>query len=105
LVLRSESEHIEITGSYVLAVDDGNAYLEAGLAGLGVIALPVYMAAAHQAAGYLIPLFTQWRITPMPLHLAFPPNRHVNARLRVFIDWIVELMQQHAPNANIAVKL
>jgi DNA-binding transcriptional LysR family regulator len=43
------SEHIEITGSYVLAVDDGNAYLEAGLAGLGVIALPTYMAAKHQA--------------------------------------------------------
>ena len=57
LVLRSESERIEITGSYVLAVDDGNAYLEAGLAGLGVIALPVYMAAAHQARGALIPLF------------------------------------------------
>jgi DNA-binding transcriptional LysR family regulator len=49
LVLRSGSEHIEITGRYVLAVDDGNAYLEAGLAGLGVIALPTYMAAAHQA--------------------------------------------------------
>jgi hypothetical protein len=32
--------------------------------------------------------------------LAFPPNRHVNAKLRVFIDWIIELMQQHAPNSN-----
>ncbi|EOZ4637422.1 LysR substrate-binding domain-containing protein [Enterobacter cloacae] len=108
LVLRSESERIEITGSYVLAVDDGNAYLEAGLAGLaglGVIALPVYMAAAHQARGALIPLFEHWRLAPMPLYLAFPPNRHVNARLRVFIDWIVELMQQHVPNVNIAVKL
>ncbi|MBY6353651.1 MULTISPECIES: LysR family transcriptional regulator [Enterobacter cloacae complex] len=101
-VLRSESERIEITGSYVLAVDDGNAYLEAGF---GVIALPVYMAAAHQARGALIPLFEHWRIAPMPLYLAFQPNRHVNARLRVFIDWIVELMQQHVPNANIAVKL
>ncbi|HDC4352751.1 TPA: LysR family transcriptional regulator [Enterobacter cloacae] len=100
LVLRSESERIEITGSYVLAVDDGNAYLEAGLAGLGVIALPVYMAAAHQARGALIPLFEHWRIAPMPLYLAFPPNRHVNARLRVFIDWIVELMQQHVTNTN-----
>ena len=100
LVLHGESEHIEITGSYVLAVDDGNAYLEAGLAGLGVIALPVYMAAAHQACGSLIPLFEDWRIDPMPLYLAFPPNRHVNAKLRVFIDWIVELMQQHVPTST-----
>lgn len=100
LVLCSENERIEITGNYVLAVDDGNAYLEAGLVGLGVIALPNYMAAAHQAVGALIPLFTQWRISPMPLSLAFPPNRHVNAKLRVFIDWIVELMEQHVPIAN-----
>ncbi|KMA82415.1 LysR family transcriptional regulator [Klebsiella pneumoniae] len=100
LVLCSENERIEITGNYVLAVDDGNAYLEAGLVGLGVIALPNYMAAAHQAVGALIPLFTQWRISPMPLYLAFPPNRHVNSKLRVFIDWIVELMEQHVPIAN-----
>ena len=100
LVLCSENERIEITGNYVLAVDDGNAYHEAGLVGLGVIALPNYMAAAHQAVGALIPLFTQWRISPMPLYLAFPPNRHVNAKLRVFIDWIVEVMLQHVPIAN-----
>ena len=100
LVLCSENERIEITGNYVLAVDDGNACLEAGLVGLGVIALPNYMAAAHQAVGALIPLFTQWRISPMPLYLAFPPNRHVNAKLRDFIDWIVELMEQHVPIAN-----
>lgn len=85
---------MEIKSSYVLAVDDGNAYLEAGLAGLGVIALPRYMAAAHQARGALIPLFEQWRFNPMPLYLAFPPNRHVSVKLRVFVDWIIELMQQ-----------
>ncbi|AMJ56308.1 MULTISPECIES: LysR family transcriptional regulator [Stenotrophomonas] len=100
LVLHRESERIEIRSSYVLAVDDGNAYLEAGLAGLGVIALPTYMAAAHQACGALIPLFEQWRFNQMPLYLAFPPNRHVSAKLRVFIDWIIDLMQQHALNSS-----
>ena len=98
LVLQQESEHIEIKSRYVLAVDDGNAYLEAGLAGLGVITLPTYMAAAHQATGALLPLFKQWHFNPMPLYLAFPPNRHVSAKLRVFIDWIIELMPQHAMN-------
>ena len=100
LGLCSVDERIEIAGNCVLAVDDGNAYLEAGLVGLGVVALPNYMAAAHQAVGALIPLFTQWRISPMPLYLAFPPNRHVNAKLRVFIDWIVEVMLQHVPITN-----
>jgi DNA-binding transcriptional LysR family regulator len=33
----------------------------------------------------------------MPLYVAYPPNRHISAKLRVFIDWVVELMAQHAP--------
>ncbi|RYE94135.1 MAG: LysR family transcriptional regulator, partial [Oxalobacteraceae bacterium] len=45
----------------------------------------------------LVRLFEDWRLEPMPLHVAFPPNRHVSRKLRVFIDWIVELMAQHAP--------
>lgn len=93
-------ERINIRGRYVLAVDDGNAYLEAGLAGLGALWLPDYMSRAHMARGELVRLFEGWSLAPMPIHIAFPPNRHVSARLRVFIDWIVELLARHAPLAN-----
>ena len=37
-------ETVEVQGRYAFAVDDGNAYLAAGLAGLGVLWLPDYMA-------------------------------------------------------------
>ncbi len=97
--MRRDGESIEVQGRYVLAVDDGNAYLAAGLAGLGILWLPHYMAEAHLARGELVPLFKGWRLDPMPLYVAFPPNRHVSARLRVFIDWVAELMAQHAPIA------
>lgn len=95
--LHREGESIEVQGRHVLAVDDGNAYLAAGLAGLGVLWLPDYMAKAHLARGELVALFEGWRLDPMPMYLAFPPNRHVSTKLRVFIDWVVELMAQHAP--------
>ncbi|NKI95260.1 LysR family transcriptional regulator [Rhizobacter sp. SG703] len=95
--MQRDGEHIVVTGRYVVAVDDGNAYLAAGLAGLGVLWLPHYMSQSHLARGELLPLFEDWRFDPMPLHIAFPPNRHVSAKLRVFIDWIAELMAQHAP--------
>nr|WP_298718788.1 LysR family transcriptional regulator [uncultured Steroidobacter sp.] len=95
--MRRGSESINVHGRYALAVDDGNAYLEAGLAGLGVLWLPDYMSKKPLARGELVPLFEQWRLDPMPMYLAFPPNRHVSAKLRVFIDWITELMAQHAP--------
>ncbi|MDX1721838.1 MAG: LysR substrate-binding domain-containing protein [Pseudomonas sp.] len=93
-------ESIHIQGRYVLAVDDGNAYLAAGLAGMGVLWLPDYMSAPHVAQGELVPLFEEWRLDPMPMYVAFPPNRHISIKLRVFIDWVAELMAQHAPITN-----
>lgn len=90
-------ERIEVQGRYMLSVDDGNAYLTAGLAGLGILWLPDYMAKAHLAGGELVRLFDGWQLDSMPLYVAFPPNRHVSAKLRVFVDWVAELMAQHAP--------
>ncbi|WP_085624863.1 MULTISPECIES: LysR family transcriptional regulator [unclassified Pseudomonas] len=93
-------ERVEAQGRSQLMVDDGNAYLAAGLAGLGVIWLPQYMAKPHLASGELLPLFEDWQMAPMPMYLAFPPNRHVSAKVRVFIDWIIELFAEHAPVAG-----
>jgi DNA-binding transcriptional LysR family regulator len=95
--LHNASENLQIKGRHVLAVDDGNAYLAAGLAGLGVLWLPKYMSAEHEARGELMPLFEDWKLESMPLYIAYPPNRHVSLKLRVFIDWIVEVMAQHDP--------
>ncbi len=95
--LRSPLESIQIKGRYALAVDDGNAYLAAGLAGLGVLWLPRYMSQQFEARGELVPLFEGWTLDTMPLYVAFPPNRHISLKLRVFIDWVTELMAQHAP--------
>jgi len=95
--MRNHVESIQIQGHYVLAVDDGNAYLAAGLAGLGVLWLPKYMSKTFEARGELVPLFENWILDPMPIYVAYPPNRHISIKLRVFIDWVVELMAQYAP--------
>ncbi|MDQ0016498.1 DNA-binding transcriptional LysR family regulator [Variovorax boronicumulans] len=99
-VMNKGDESVKIAGRYLLAIDDGNAYLTAGLAGLGVLWLPAYMAREHAANGALVRLFTDWRIDPMPLYVAYAPNRYVRKPLRVFIDWIVELMALHAPRVR-----
>ena len=44
---------------------------------------------ADLTRGELVPLFEDWRLDPMPMYLAFPPNRRVSRKLRVFIDWVV----------------
>lgn len=97
IAMHRHEESIKVQGRYVLSTDDGNSYLAAGLAGLGVLWLPDYMAREHLASGELVALFEDWRLDPMPLYLAYPPNRHVSAKLRVFIEWIAELMTRHSP--------
>ena len=95
--MHNQSERVQIKGRYALAVDDGNAYIAAGLAGLGVLWLPKYMSRTHEERGNLVQLFKDWTLDPMPLYVAYPPNRHISIKLRVFIDWVIELMAQHAP--------
>lgn len=87
-----EAERLEVQARHVVAVDDGNAYLAAGLAGMGVLCVPRYMADPHAAQGELVPLFSDWQLPPMPMYLVFPPHRHMSAKLRVFMAWIEELM-------------
>lgn len=95
--LRRGKDEVQVEGPARLVVDDGNAYVAAGLAGLGALWLPEYVARAHLAQGELVPLFPGWRADPMPLYVAYPPSRHVSLKLRVFIDWVVELLRQPPP--------
>lgn len=92
--LHKGNQRLQINGQYVLAVDDGNAYLTAGLAGIGILWLPQYMSEPYERSGKLVPLFQDWTLEPMPLYVAYQPNRYVSLRLRVFIDWVAELMEQ-----------
>lgn len=97
LALERDGQRIQVQGQYVVAIDDGNSYLAAGIAGLGVLWLPHYMAKAPLSRGELVPVFNGWQAGRMPLNLVFPSNRHLSARLRVFVTWLEELMARHAP--------
>ena len=90
-------ERITVHGQHIVALDDGNAYLAAGLAAMGALWLPQYMAGHHVGRGELLPLFQDWEMDLMPMYVAYPPNRHLSAKLRVFIEWVETLMAQHAP--------
>jgi LysR family transcriptional regulator, regulator for bpeEF and oprC len=101
----SQQERHEITGRYIVAVNDGNAYMAAALAGLGVIQAPIFMAQRHIETGALQTVLPGWASEPIPLHVVYPPNRHLSSKLRIFVDWVAELfardasLRQAAPSA------
>lgn len=91
----SAKETIEIQGNYVVSLNDGTGYVAAGLAGMGVMQVPTFMAMAHIAADRLVPILTNWCTKPKPLHIIYPPNRHLSNKVRVFVDWLAELFARN----------
>lgn len=89
-------QRYEIYGHYKVSVNDGNAYMTAGLTGLGVIQAPYFMIKPHIDAGELVPFLCDWESDPLPLYVVYPPNRHLSTKLRVFVDWIAELFDRHS---------
>jgi len=49
-----------------------------------------FMAQPHIKRGSLVSLFDNWRRPSQPVQLVYPANRHLSAKLRVFVDWVVE---------------
>lgn len=90
-----DGERVEIQGRYTLAVNDSNAYIAAGLSGFGVIQAPTFMLQDHMNNGELEPVLADWCSDPVPLHVVYPPNRHLSTKLRVFVDWVAELFAHH----------
>ncbi|MGB3876685.1 MAG: LysR family transcriptional regulator [Shinella zoogloeoides] len=87
-----EGETVEITGRYILSVNDARSYLAAALAGLGVAPMPCFMAHDALSSGQLVPILPGWRAGPIPLYVVYPPNRHLSNKVRVFVDWLVPLL-------------
>jgi DNA-binding transcriptional LysR family regulator len=82
------SEKIELSPRRAIGVNESNAHLAAGLAGMGVMQTFTFAAQAHIDSGALVPVLADWQPAPYPFYVMYPPNRHLSNRLRVFIDWI-----------------
>jgi LysR family transcriptional regulator, regulator for bpeEF and oprC len=91
-VFHRGDERLEVEGRRRLDVNDSNAYVAAGLAGLGVVQLAKYAVQEQLTSGELVPLFPEWHHNAVPVYLVYSPNRYVSARMRVFIEWVAETL-------------
>lgn len=60
------------------------------LAGSGIGYLPHWLAQDDLAAGRLVQLLPEWELHRVTLHAAYPDRRHLSAKVRSFIDFLVE---------------
>lgn len=86
-----DGEQLEVSGRYQVSVNESNAHVAAVLAGLGVGQTASFAAASYLANGELVQVLPDWPRPPLPIYVVYPPNRHLSAKVRAFVDWAAEL--------------
>jgi len=68
---------------------NGDALVEAAVAGLGVLCEPSFIVHGAVERGVLIPVLTDYQWYAMNIYAVYPQTRHVPTRVRTFIDFLV----------------
>jgi LysR family transcriptional regulator, regulator for bpeEF and oprC len=94
LEFRKGEESLDISGPYQVSVNESNAYVTAIVAGLGIGQITSWQASRLLASGTLVQLLPEWTQPLLPVYVVYPPNRHLSAKVRAFVDWAAELFQR-----------
>ncbi|MDR2335808.1 MAG: LysR family transcriptional regulator [Burkholderiaceae bacterium] len=91
LEFQKDGELIEISAPSTITVNESNAYTSVLLAGHGIGQITTFQAQPHLERGELVKIIPDWAQMPLPIYVVYPPNSHLSAKVRAFVDWVVEL--------------
>ena len=92
---RRDGEQVEVTGHHQLALNESNAHVSALVAGLGIAQTARFHAQPHVDSGDLVQVLPDWQAPSLPVHVVYPPNRHLSAKVRAFVDWTADLFARN----------
>jgi LysR family transcriptional regulator for bpeEF and oprC len=90
-----DGERVQVALPGHIALNDSNAYIAAGIAGLGIIQMANFMMEPMLKDGRFELILDEWISDPLPVHVVYPQNRHLSAKVRVFVEWVAELFSNH----------
>jgi LysR family transcriptional regulator for bpeEF and oprC len=90
-----DGERVQVALPGLVALNDTNSYVAAGLAGLGILQMPNFLMEPMIKDGRFETLLDDWITDPLPVHVVYPQNRHLSAKVRVFVEWVAELFSNH----------
>jgi DNA-binding transcriptional LysR family regulator len=82
------SEAIVVQGRY--SVNSVQLALSAALRGAGIAVLPAFFCGQALRAGLLAPVLEGWALGRSDIHVVYPGSRHLSARVRLFVDALIE---------------
>jgi DNA-binding transcriptional LysR family regulator len=85
----TDGEHaVHVDG--VLCSNNAEVLKVAACKDLGIALLPTFIAGADLQEGTLTTLMPDYRPPEIAVYALYPPNRHLTAKVRLFIDFLVE---------------
>jgi DNA-binding transcriptional LysR family regulator len=76
-----------------VSVNNVDAYRAACVAGLGITQAPILGAKQLLEDGKLVEILKNYRASAMPVSLLYPHRRNLSKRMRIFMDWLSEIVQ------------
>jgi len=73
-----------------IEANDGQIIRNAALDGLGILIQPSYIVHDDIVAGRLVPVLPEHELPRLMMNIAYPSRRHLPAKVRAFIDFLVE---------------
>lgn len=80
-----------------LEANSADALYHAALAGVGLARLSTWLVAEDVRAGRLVPVLPEYRHADSAFFVLYPPARQLSRKVRVFVDFLVELFQPAPP--------
>ena len=81
---------IDVSGT--LQANNGDLLVRGAVAGIGVVSVPSFLCADEINEGALTLALEAFEQDPIGVYVVFPHARHMTTKLRVFIDFLVEML-------------
>ncbi|MBT4890127.1 MAG: LysR family transcriptional regulator [Rhodospirillales bacterium] len=87
--------NVKITGSF--KANNGDVLVSAASNGLGVLAAPTFIAHDAVKEGILEPVLMDYTETKASIYAVYPHSRHLSAKVRLFVDFLIERYSPEPP--------
>lgn len=89
-----DNKTVNVRARSRLSANDGDAHVQCGVMGLGLIQVPRIVAQPYLDSGALVEVLPSFSPKPLPISAVYPQNKHLSPQVRAFVDWAADLFAQ-----------
>lgn len=85
-----DGEEVSVKVDGPMTVNNGDAIMEAARQGVGCAVLPDFFIHEYLKSGELKSILSEWNCSGNGIWAIYPHNRHLSAKVRLFVDFLAE---------------